>query len=152
MDRRRGPRWRWANVPVPKSHVAGLLLGLGLEAVRPWHVVGNRTLARTAGFVGVCVGLSGIWLATRAVGEGTVDRPTALVTTGPYAVSRNPMYVAWTALYVGVALLADSRWPFVWLPAVLAVTHRTVRREERALERRFGADYRDYRRSVGRYL
>ena len=62
------------------------------------------------------------------------------------------MYVAWTLGYVGVALVADAAWPLLLLPVVLAATDVVVRREERSLERRFGAAYRSYRASVRRYL
>jgi protein-S-isoprenylcysteine O-methyltransferase Ste14 len=62
------------------------------------------------------------------------------------------MYVGWTMVYLGVALMAGSRWLLTLLPAVLAYTHRTVLREERSLETRFGRDYRQYRERVRRYL
>ena len=62
------------------------------------------------------------------------------------------MYLAWTAGYVGVALVAGTAWPLLLLPFVLAATHLAVLAEERSLERRFGATYRRYRASVRRYL
>ena len=58
----------------------------------------------------------------------------------------------WTLAYVGIALVADAAWPLLLLPVVLAVTHIVIVREERSLERRFGAAYRSYKRSVRRYL
>jgi protein-S-isoprenylcysteine O-methyltransferase Ste14 len=60
--------------------------------------------------------------------------------------------VAWALGYVGVALVADTAWPLLLLPVVLAATDVVVRREERSLERRFGAAYWSYRASVRRYL
>jgi protein-S-isoprenylcysteine O-methyltransferase Ste14 len=75
-----------------------------------------------------------------------------LVDSGPYAFSRNPMYLAWTVGYVGVALVAGTAWPLMLLPVVLAVTQVVVMREERFLERRFGDAYRSYKTSVRRYL
>jgi protein-S-isoprenylcysteine O-methyltransferase Ste14 len=62
------------------------------------------------------------------------------------------MYVAWTLIYVGVAFVVNTTWPLVLLPAVLLLTHRTVLREEGDQERRFGAEYRDYKDRVRRYL
>jgi protein-S-isoprenylcysteine O-methyltransferase Ste14 len=81
-----------------------------------------------------------------------LDRPHQLVGGGPYAFSRNPMYVAWTLGYVGIALVADAAWPLLLLPVVLVVTQIVVLREERSLDRRFGAVYRSYKTSVRRYL
>jgi protein-S-isoprenylcysteine O-methyltransferase Ste14 len=58
------------------------------------------------------------------------------------------MYVAWTAGYVGVAVVAGTAWPLVLLPVVLVVTQVVVLGEERSLERRFGDGYRSYKASV----
>ena len=81
-----------------------------------------------------------------------LERPNQVVDSGPYAFSRNPMYLAWTVGYVGVALVAGTAWPLMLLPVVLAVTQVVVMREERSLERRFGDAYRSYKTSVRRYL
>jgi protein-S-isoprenylcysteine O-methyltransferase Ste14 len=88
----------------------------------------------------------------RAAGRVDLERPNQLVDRGPYALSRNPMYVAWTLGYVAVALVAGTAWPLVLLPVVLVMTQVVVLREERSLERRFGDAYRSYRTSVRRYL
>ena len=74
-----------------------------------------------------------------AAAEVDLARPGDLVRRGPYAFSRNPMYVAATAVYVGIALVADAAWPLLLLPAVLLATHLIVTGEERSLEARFGA-------------
>lgn len=81
-----------------------------------------------------------------------IGSPTGLVTGGPYRYSRNPMYVGWTALYIGIALVVESAWPLVFLPAIVVLVHRAVRREERALAERFGGGYAAYRERVRRYL
>lgn len=145
-------RPRWSNVPIPEPHVAGLFVGLGLEALAPRRAVADWRLARAAGWGLVGAGLAVIGWAVRTVGARDVAAPSSLVTDGPYAFSRNPMYVGWTALYAGLALLRGSAWLLLALPVVLAGTHLDVRREERTLERRFGAAYRAYRREVRRYL
>ena len=62
------------------------------------------------------------------------------------------MYLAWTAGYLGAALVAGIAWPLLLLPVVLVATHVVVLREERSLERRFGAGFRRYKTSVRRYL
>jgi protein-S-isoprenylcysteine O-methyltransferase Ste14 len=88
----------------------------------------------------------------RAAAGIDLERPNQLVQSGPYAYGRNPMYVAWTLGYVGVALVAGIAWPLLLLPVVLVLTQVVVMREERFLERRFGAAYRNYEASVRRYL
>ena len=92
-----------------------------------------------------------VW-AVHAAHEIDVEAPERLVAEGPYAYSRNPMYVAWTLLYVGTSFVLNSSWPLRLLPLVLGATHVVVLSEERDLEARFGASYRDYKAMVRRYL
>lgn len=82
------------------------------------------------------------------------DRPAlALVTDGPFRVSRNPLYLATTGLYVAIALLIDTLWPLLLLPGVLLVLDwGVIRREERYLEAKFGDAYRVYRARVRRWI
>ena len=70
------------------------------------------------------------------------------MTTGIYRISRNPMYVGFTLWYLAAACWLNSLWLFVLLPIVLLVMlYGVILREERYLERRFGDEYRTYRRS-----
>jgi protein-S-isoprenylcysteine O-methyltransferase Ste14 len=78
---------------------------------------------------------------------------TALVVTGPYRWSRNPLYVAMILIYLGLALAARSSWALVLVvPLVILLNYGVVRREEAYLERKFGADYRTYRARVRRWV
>ena len=102
------------------------------------------------------LGLGGwvIWTMQRA---GTpvdpYEAPTALVTAGPFRLTRNPAYVSLTLAYAGFSLLAGVLWSLLLLPGVLvAVDRGVVQREERYLEQHFGADYAQYRRRVRRWL
>ena len=146
------PAWRWGNIPIPEAHLVGRGTGILLQVVLPWSLPWPAWIGHGAGWPLL---LAGMWLgawAVRAAARVDLERPNQLVDSRPYAFSRNPMYVAWTLAYVGIALLADAAWPLLLLPAVLAVTHIVIVREERSLERRFGAAYRSYKRSVRRYL
>lgn len=143
---------RWRNVPVPEWHVAGLLGGGVLHGLRPWSLPIDRLAGLVGGSVLVFVGLVVVGWSVRTVGRQLTDSAETLVTTGPYRFSRNPMYVGWTGLYLGLALLADTVWPLVLFPAVALLVHRQVRQEERALQRRFGRAYESYRERVRRYL
>jgi protein-S-isoprenylcysteine O-methyltransferase Ste14 len=62
------------------------------------------------------------------------------------------MYVAWTMIYLGVALVLNTLWLLVLLPLLAVLIHREARREESRLEDAFGEVYRTYRRRVRRYL
>ncbi len=78
---------------------------------------------------------------------------TALVTSGPYRFTRNPMYLGFTLLYLGLALWFGGYWTLMLLPPVLVVMiHGVIRREEAYLSRLFGTEYDDYRQRVRRWL
>jgi Putative protein-S-isoprenylcysteine methyltransferase len=78
---------------------------------------------------------------------------TRMVTDGPYAWSRNPMYLSMTVFYLGLAFLTGMLWPLLLLPLVLILlTVFVIRREERYLADAFGAEYTAYRTRVRRWL
>ena len=77
----------------------------------------------------------------------------ALIESGPYRLSRNPLYVGMLAIYLAVGLLVPTFWELVLFPvAVLLVFWGAIRPEERFLHSRLGAPYDDYRRRVPRWL
>jgi protein-S-isoprenylcysteine O-methyltransferase Ste14 len=146
------PAWQWHNVPLPEPHLGGLGIGVLLQVVRPWPIVHGHWVGLITGCPLVLAGLSLAMWAVATATNVNLAQPDRLVRAGPFAHSRNPMYVAWILIYVGVTLIANTAWPLVLLPAVLLLTHATVLREERHLERRFGGEYRQYRSSVRRYI
>jgi protein-S-isoprenylcysteine O-methyltransferase Ste14 len=82
------------------------------------------------------------------------DQPAlAIVSNGPFRFSRNPLYLALTGLYLGIALLADALWPLLLLVPTLAVLQwGVIAREERYLEAKFGESYRAYKSRVRRWV
>ncbi len=80
-------------------------------------------------------------------------RANALIRTGPFAYSRNPLYVAVVLLILGVGVWVNSTWIWVMVaPLVLVMNTAVIVREERHLEQRFGREYIDYKRAVRRWL
>ena len=78
---------------------------------------------------------------------------TAIVTTGVFGFSRNPIYLGMAVGYAGLGLLADSVLALVLLPlALLIMQYGVIRREERYLETKFGNSYSDYCRNVRRWM
>ncbi|MGQ0536975.1 MAG: methyltransferase family protein [Methanobacteriota archaeon] len=108
------------------------------------------------GLVAAWLGLQGwAYLVMRRAGTTPLPaRPTtAIVERGPYRFTRNPMYVGFALGTVGFAVLADSAWALLAVPVgILGVTYGAIRREERYLERKFGAPYIEYRRRVRRWI
>jgi protein-S-isoprenylcysteine O-methyltransferase Ste14 len=80
-------------------------------------------------------------------------QPRRLVTTGPFALTRNPIYVGLAFVYVGVAASLDLLWAILALPLVLiAVDQLVVAREEHRLADRFGDDYHHYVATTPRWV
>jgi protein-S-isoprenylcysteine O-methyltransferase Ste14 len=143
--------------PPPLIYAVPLVVGLVLNAVRP-VAVAPRALARVGGLAligaAVAVGVAA-FAALRTAGTPPDPRKptTTIVVAGPYRVSRNPIYLAFTLLYAGVAVFANALWAAVLLPGVLLVMQRgVIEREERYLERRFGDEYRRYKARVRRWV
>jgi protein-S-isoprenylcysteine O-methyltransferase Ste14 len=144
-------------VPPPLLYLAGFLAGVGLEEALP---IGRPPLAIT--LAGSVLGV-GAWLALdgaamlsfrRARTSMIPMRPSsALVISGPYRFTRNPMYLGMAFLYIAIALALGFVWPLIVLPLVIAaVDQRVIAIEEVYLVRRFGQPYCDYMREVRRWL
>ena len=95
-----------------------------------------------------------LWLFARhETGLLPGDATTSMIASGPYRLSRNPLYIGLLALYLAIALLASSFWALVLFPtAVVLVLWGAILPEERFLEERFGEPYDDYRAKVRRWL
>ena len=144
--------WRWENVPIPQSHVIALGLGLYLRRRHPWDIPAQGLHWRVLGWV--LVASAGVIAVSSVMVAGRIrmDRPERLIEDGPYAYSRNPMYLAWTLLYLGITIIVRSMWLLLALPGVILVTHRVVSHEEDVLSERFGKAYHEYTDRVPRYL
>jgi protein-S-isoprenylcysteine O-methyltransferase Ste14 len=147
-----GPRWRWRNLPLPEPHLGLLAGGLILHRLWPRMLLPEGRVRLVTGWSLIAGGALLAGWATRAAGNIDLAHPARLITVGPFAVSRHPMYTAWTSIYFGVALVANTRWLILLSPLLLALVHRAVLAEEWQLATRLGDDYRDYKRRVGRYL
>lgn len=81
-----------------------------------------------------------------------IERPDRLVTTGVFAFSRNPIYVAFGFVLAGQFLVFPNWILLVYLAAGIWLFHRQVLREEEFLRKRYGQEYAEYCNRVRRYL
>ncbi|MGB8519949.1 MAG: isoprenylcysteine carboxylmethyltransferase family protein [Candidatus Tumulicola sp.] len=108
--------------------------------------------------VGLCAAGLGLMAATLvAFGSSfrigiDMERPDSLVTTGLFAYSRNPMYVAFTMVLSGQFLVLPTWLFLLYLFAFVALFHRQVLREEVYLASHYGNEYQAYRKRVRRYI
>ncbi len=144
-------------IPPPLVYAVPLLLGIVVRRRAPGLPL-PTWLRQTFGALLVAVGVAGTgWFFRTLYRANTTfvpDHPvSALVTSGPFAYSRNPGYLSMATIYTGVALLTNSLAALIPLPGVLIIiTRGVIEREEQYLERRFGESYRGYKGRVGRWL
>lgn len=117
--------------------------------VTPLRVVGG--LAVIAGFL-----LSGSALSQMAKVHTSPDphQPvTALVTSGPYRFTRNPIYLGFFLIYLGFTLLAGTLWGLIASPfLLLTITIVVIHAEETYLDGKFGEQYKEYRSRVRQWI
>lgn len=126
-------------------------IGWGLGGV-------GAVLVALAGVALIFGGFS-VWLWTvrlfNRIGKGTLapwDQTSRLVVAGPYRHMRNPMITAVATLLLGEALFFGSLWILAWAGLFLVVNQvNFLIAEEPGLERRFGEEYRTYKRNVPRW-
>jgi len=141
----------------PLIYLGAILLGLLLHVAWPEPLPVSPAVAPVGmATVFLAVGLFVAALRTfRAAGTPVPgNRPTTrIVRAGPYAFSRNPIYLAFSLLQFGIALWVGSLWLVLTLVvAVALMSFVVIPREERYLEARFPVDYLPYKASVRRWL
>lgn len=141
----------------PFVYLGSIALGLVLHLLWPVGLV--PTSVSTP--LGAMVTLLAVALFVSAVrtfrAAGTPipgNRPTTtIVRSGPYGFSRNPIYLAFSLLQLGLSLWVNSIALLITLIAAVALmSFVVIPREERYLEARFSSEYLPYKASVRRWL
>jgi protein-S-isoprenylcysteine O-methyltransferase Ste14 len=141
----------------PFVYLAAILVGVGLDLVRPmrWLPAG---MGVWVGVPLVILSLALFFASTRRFQAAGTPVPgneptTAIVQSGPYRFSRNPIYLAFSVLVLGIACWLNSIWLLgTFVAAVSLMSFVVIPREERYLKRRFGAEYLEYKAKVRRWL
>jgi protein-S-isoprenylcysteine O-methyltransferase Ste14 len=152
------PPMRFPWPPVILLSAVALAILLGTLAPLPWL---RGPFAEFLAGIGALIIVGGATLAVLAVTRfrktGTPVAPTSaaqrLVTDGPFAISRNPIYLGGVTILIGLALVTRNPWFILaGFAAGLAISFIAIRPEERHLDRRFGKAYRDYSKRVRRWF
>jgi len=153
------PRGDTAGViaPPPLIYLGALGIGFGRDAV-----IGTGSLPPAvtvpigAASIITGVGLLGSFVSAFQRARTPIDPCTpseAIVTDGPYRLTRNPAYLGMALTYAGIAIVSNAPWALVPLAAAIAIIDRgVIAREERYLEWKFGRRYLDYKRRVRRWI
>jgi protein-S-isoprenylcysteine O-methyltransferase Ste14 len=149
------------KILAPPAVLAAVCIGIGAAAehFRPWPFFFGSFAARlgVSTLLFAAFGLI-LLMALRAFRQhhttvSPYGKATALVTSGPFRFSRNPIYVGLLLVALAFAVALDSAWQLVVALLLLLLLHfGVVLREERFLAAEFGDAYRDYARRVRRWL
>jgi Phospholipid methyltransferase len=145
---------RWIQSTPHRTFIAFPALVLAYEAV--------RTRSLTPKHPEFMLLLPWGYLQYRFVGQyrrkqhagsrGFGQLPDRLLTDGPYALTRNPMYLGHLIFLLGLALSWRSKLGLVLLAAYLPWFHLRVLRDEEWLADKFGAEYAGYKSRVRRWI
>jgi len=141
----------------PVIYLGSILVGLALHWLRPFAVV-PAAWAAPLGAPLILAAAVVFLLSVRAFRKAgtpiqSVRPTTRLVQTGPYWLSRNPIYLAFTSLHLGVGFWVNSVWLLgTLLLTLVLMSYGVIAREERYLERKFGDEYVRYKTAVRRWL
>jgi protein-S-isoprenylcysteine O-methyltransferase Ste14 len=145
-------------VPPPLLYLAALIGLVVLRWLWPAPILAASAFTLYAGVALVVVALGlGLWAVITLRRAGTNVDPrktsTAVVTAGPFGFTRNPIYVGFTLLFLGITLALNCWWGLALLVPTLVVMHvGVIRREEHYLEKKFAGDYLRYKNDVARYV
>jgi protein-S-isoprenylcysteine O-methyltransferase Ste14 len=140
----------------PFVFLSAILSGVALNHVWPLSFVPSILW-----LLGPLVALSAVMLFVLSVREfraaGTSVRgskpTTTIVRTGPYRFSRNPIYLSFILLLIGLAVWLNNLWLlFTLIPSAVFIAVLVIPREERFLEGTFQEQYANYKVTVRRWL
>ncbi|HYI44435.1 MAG TPA: isoprenylcysteine carboxylmethyltransferase family protein [Actinomycetota bacterium] len=145
------------RVPPPIIYLGGFLVGWLMQAMTPLPGLDeplDLVIGITLLLLGFALVVPSALLFIRAGTNLPPHQPTtALVFSGPYRFTRNPIYLGFTLIYAGAALWSSITWALLVLVFVVIVVDRAViAREERYLTKRFGEEYLGYKARVRRWL
>ena len=144
----------------PLIYIAAIAISIALELLYPLPWIGDLLgdILFAVGWVAL-FGVAALWFTAirTMIRAKTTFNPNAvpdhLVTSGPFGITRNPMYLANTLLLIGVAFVSGIVW---FLPLALIAAFATqkvaIESEEKVLFAKFGKKYRDYAKRVRRWI
>lgn len=148
----RPTRWLppfWFALAIAAMIALHFTLPLARILPRPWNWIGLAPVL--AGLALTATGAG--YFARRRTGIKPFSPVTALVTAGPYRVTRNPMYLGLVLSLIGTAALLGTLTPWLAIPPFAWwIDRRFIRHEEVMLEAQFGQAYHAFKQRVRRWV
>ena len=146
-------------IPPPLLYVLIFLASVFIQKKFPVSdLLFHRTIIKV---VGVLFLVAALFFLMRSLRQFFLTKNTlilikpasSLQTTGIYGITRNPMYVGLAFVYIGIACFVGNWWTFILLPfLILIIQEYIIKREEKYLELEFEQAFRDYKKTVRRWL
>lgn len=143
--------------PPPAIFASLILIGAGLQSIWPLGL-GVPESVEIFGYLFVIFGVAiAIIVNSSFKRAGTAIEPwkptSAIVTTGLYAWSRNPIYTGFCLINIGIGIASNNFWIFIsFVPAAFLLFHVAIAKEEAYLELKFGDEYLAYKNKVRRWI
>ena len=153
-DDRHGPGVR---IHPPVIFATSILAGIGMNALWPLAMPpGLHGTSITVALLVSALLIAGLCLREfhKAKTDVRPDRPdNALITTGPYRFSRNPLYLMLIIIQLMAAAWMNMAWiALMTIASISVITHYAIAREALYLEQLFGQAYRNYKARVRRWI
>jgi len=145
------------KVPPPIVFILFMLIAYGLHYFLAVEI-SSLYLTLYFGYFFVTLGLITMLIASISFKHAQTNikpwKPTTrIISSGLFAYSRNPIYLALCVITIGVGLIINNLWiALSFIPSIAVIFFTTIKKEEAYLENKFGQDYLAYKEKVRRWL
>ena len=145
------------KIPPPLIFLGSILIGYLIGFIHPLRI-GDSSGIMLGGSLLVALALIIIIIAALSFHRVKTHlepwKPTStIVTGGIFAISRNPIYLAFCCANIGLGMIFNSWWILLsFMPTAILIYFFAIKPEEVYLERKFGGEYQSYKMKVRRWL
>ena len=143
--------------PPPIVFILFMLMAYGLHYFLTVQIA-NMSSLLYIGLFFVVLGFAILFIASYSFKRAQTNiepwKPTTkIISSGIFAYSRNPMYVAFCIITIGIGVILNSLWVTLsFVPSIVVIFFIAIKKEESYLEGKFGEEYLQYKSKVRRWL
>ena len=147
-----------ALIHPPFTYILPLVAGIILHFIQPFSIFSNQVVGDFIGWPLLALGLLlAIWAMRTMINAGEhykINKPTnKIVSHGPFSFTRNPIYLAFNLIYLGIAFNLNELWLISFSPiAFLTLHYGVILKEEQYMESKLGKEYLKYKERVRRWI